>query len=60
MSEAKRETIEEALKGIANNSRVSCKQALALAERLGVDPKQIRSAADEMEMKIVACQLGCF
>ena len=60
MSDARIEAIRQALKEVAANNRVSCKQALALAENLDADPKQIRSTADEMDLKIVACQLGCF
>ena len=54
------EAVKKALAEIARDGRVVCRDALALAERLGVDPKRVRDAADELEVRIKGCQLGCF
>ena len=44
----------------AKDGRLACKVALALAEELGVPPKQIGDIATRERIKIAACQLGCF
>lgn len=54
------EAVKEALAEVAKDGRVVCRDALALAERLGVDPKQVGAAANEFGVKIKGCQLGCF
>ncbi len=37
-----------------------CAVAFAIAERLGVTRRQVGDAANEIGIKIVDCQLGCF
>ena len=44
----------------SQSGRLACKQALALAEKMGVSPREIGKAADDLQIKIAACQLGCF
>ncbi|MGI6575526.1 MAG: hypothetical protein ACOX3A_06720 [bacterium] len=48
------------LAAIATDKKVSCPQALALANRLGVSPLTVGNAANELGLKIIGCQLGCF
>ena len=48
------------LKRTSAEGRIACRDALALAERLGVAPSSVGRAADEAGIKIVDCQLGCF
>ncbi|HHW54545.1 MAG: hypothetical protein WAQ41_07825 [bacterium] len=48
------------LAALAPDKRLSCPQALALANRLGVAPIKVGRAADQLGIKIVGCQLGCF
>ncbi len=50
----------EAVKSAAKCSRLSCREALDLAARLGISPALIGRAADELGVKITGCQLGCF
>ena len=50
---------DEVLK-IAQNKRLPCVKALALAKRLKVKPIEIGRAANELGIKITDCQLGCF
>jgi len=52
--------IDEALAEVSKDGRVACRQALALAKRLGVEPRAIGRAANRLRVKISACQLGCF
>jgi hypothetical protein len=42
------------------NNRISCKQALKIAEEEQVPPKVIGEMLNEMKIKVVTCQLGCF
>ena len=42
------------------NNRISCKQALKIAEEEQVPPKVIGEMLNEMKIKVVICQLGCF
>ncbi len=60
MDEGLRERIEEELVKTAADGRLSCAQAFALAEKLGVRPRAIGEAADNLQIRIVSCQLGLF
>lgn len=44
----------------SREGRITCSAALALAGRLGVSPALVGAAANELGIKIKACQLGCF
>ena len=50
---------DEVLK-VAQDKRLPCVKALALAKRLKVKPIEIGKAANELEIKMTDCQLGCF
>jgi hypothetical protein len=50
---------DEVLK-IAQDKRLPCVKALALAKKLKVKPIEIGRAANELGLKITNCQLGCF
>ncbi|NLP18289.1 MAG: hypothetical protein GX376_04235 [Firmicutes bacterium] len=60
MGEKPMERIEEEVQKTAVEGRLSCGQAFALAEKLGVKPRTIGEAADKLQIRIVACQLGLF
>lgn len=53
--QVKRHVEEEAREG-----RLTCEQARALAESLEVPYSEVGRACDELNVKIKACQLGCF
>ena len=55
-----KEQIEKRIRAKARENRISCKQALGLAEELDVSPKRIGDTANAMKIRIRACQLGCF
>lgn len=40
--------------------KISCKAACDVADATGVPKSRIGELLDEMEIKIRACQLGCF
>lgn len=52
--------VRKALAEASRDGCLPCREALALAERCDVDPRSVKRAADEMGIKIIACQLGCF
>ena len=52
--------VAEEVERAAAERRLACAEALAIAERLGVEPQEVGRAANEVGVKIVDCQLGCF
>jgi len=60
MTEKDRGRIVQAAREEAEDGRIACAKALALAERLGVSPRLVGEALNEQKIKIVQCQLGCF
>jgi len=54
------EEIKVEIQKLAKDGKIPCKVALELADRLNVPPKKIGEAANELKIKIAACQLGCF
>ena len=42
------------------NGTISCRVALQIAEKAGTSAAKIGRLIDEMDIKIRACQLGCF
>lgn len=59
MAVSKKELLEIVGKK-ARKGRVSCKAMLKLADELGVTPKRVGNACNELKIKVVNCQLGCF
>lgn len=54
------ERLADAVKAAAEDRRLACADALAIAARLGVEPRAVGQAANALGIKIVDCQLGCF
>jgi len=52
--------LRQAVRQAASDGRASCKSLLAIAERLGVPPRRVGQACNELKIKIAGCQLGCF
>jgi len=52
--------ILEAVEKASTEKKISCPVARKLAEELKVPPKLIREAANDLKIKITACELGCF
>lgn len=57
---ASKEEIKAALNKAAVGGKLPCAKAFQLAEELGVPRKEIGNMANELKIKISACQLGCF
>jgi hypothetical protein len=57
MDEAK---IRELILDKQKDNKISCKAAFEIAEETQVSGKRIGELLNDMEIKICACQLGCF
>lgn len=56
-----KQAVEEAVKVMRGGERrLTCAQALALAERFGVEPERVGKICDAAGIKLRRCQLGCF
>lgn len=52
--------IKEALLKAAPEGRITCSAARELAASLGVSPRVIGAACNQLKIKIKECALGCF
>ena len=52
--------IEKLIRGAAKDNRILCSGALAIAKSLGIPSQEIGRIANELNIKISKCQLGCF
>ena len=52
--------LEEEIYAVSKGGVILCSQALAIAANLGITPKKVGDKLNDMNIKIVACQLGCF
>ena len=44
----------------SENGRIKCVEALAIAKKLKVPTRKVGKAIDDLGIKIIDCQLGCF
>ena len=42
------------------NHKISCKEALELADKTGVSKRTIGQILNDLKIKVFSCQLGCF
>jgi hypothetical protein len=54
------EQVKEAVKQAATQGVLTCHDARALAEKLGVDYGLVGKACNEADVKVRVCELGCF
>jgi hypothetical protein len=54
------EEIKAKIESSLSNGQLPCTVAHVIAYELGVKPLQVGQTADEMEIAISLCQLGCF
>ncbi len=52
--------LREAVTGIAQDGKASCKRLLEIAREKDVSPRVVGRVCDELKIRICACQLGCF
>jgi DNA-binding transcriptional regulator YhcF (GntR family) len=55
-----KDKVEKEIKKKAVNGRIPCPVARKLAKELSVSYKEVGKAADELNIKITDCELGCF
>ena len=54
------EGVKKAVEEAATNKVLTCHDARALAEKLGVDYGLLGQACNEVGVKVRICELGCF
>lgn len=54
------EQLVQKIKLHAKDGKIACKQALKLAEEENIAPKALGEMLNELNIKIMGCQLGCF
>lgn len=59
MSEIKQEVLD-AVRQASKDGRITCTEARKLARDLRVTPRIIGQAANELDIKLASCELGCF
>ncbi len=55
-----KEQLIEKIKAESKNGKIACRQALKLASEADVSPKVLGDMLNELKIKIMGCQLGCF
>lgn len=48
------------IKEVAPDGAISCQAARELAEKLGIQASQVGKVCTQANIKIYACELGCF
>ena len=54
------ERLAEELKTSLVDGKLPCAVAFKIAKQLKVAPRQVGDKANELNIRIVSCQLGCF
>jgi hypothetical protein len=54
------EKLEQRLKEVALEGRISCTMARRIGAELGLPLKKVGETANDLKIKIVSCELGCF
>lgn len=54
------EEIKAKIRAAAPEGKIACAAAFRLAEELGLSRKQLGEMLNELKIKIIQCQLGCF
>jgi len=54
------ETLIEAIRDASPDNQISCTKAREISERFGIPLSEIGRLANELKIKIIACELGCF
>ena len=54
------EDVKARIKAAAPNGKIACAAAFHLAEELGLPRKDLGELLNELKIKIIQCQLGCF
>lgn len=60
LSTSDKETIKKKILEKSKKGKIACKEALTIAKDLKVHPATVGEVINELGIKIIACQLGCF
>ncbi|HED23880.1 MAG TPA: hypothetical protein ENN91_02000 [Firmicutes bacterium] len=60
VDQEKKKELRERVLFEAENEKMPCKKAFKIAEELNCLPIDVGKECNELEIKIVGCQLGCF
>ena len=52
--------VTEKVIALSKDGKISCKQALRLAEEEGISSREVGELLNELKVKVMGCQLGCF
>jgi len=55
-----RDEIKEKIRAAAPEGRIACPAAFRLAEEMGLSRRLLGELLNELKIKIIQCQLGCF
>lgn len=55
-----KDTIMEAVRQASTGNRLACERAYELSRDLDIPLRDIGAVCNELKIKIIACQLGCF
>ncbi len=54
------EDLKTRIRAAASEGKIPCATAFRLAEELGISRKELGNLLNELRIKIIQCQLGCF
>jgi hypothetical protein len=54
------EDLKTRIRAAAPEGKIPCAAAFRLAEELGISRKELGNLLNELRIKIIQCQLGCF
>jgi LAO/AO transport system kinase len=54
------EELKQRILKVQKEGRITCAQARSIAEETGAPYAEIGRLCDELDLKIKACELGCF
>ncbi len=52
--------VKSKIRAAAPEGKIPCAAAFRLAEELGISRKEMGNLLNELRIKIIQCQLGCF
>ena len=59
-AEAVSQSLEQAIKSLLKNNRISCASCWDIAEKLDIPKMKVSAACEKLKIKISFCQLGAF
>ena len=54
------EEVKNRIRAAAPEGKIPCAAAFRLAEELGISRQDLGNLLNELQIKIIQCQLGCF